>query len=77
MLVTGGGALNTFLIQTLTKKLGTETQVIVPGKTIIDFKEAMIFAFMGALKIEKQMNVLSSVTGAKRNSSSGVLYLPS
>ena len=77
VLVTGGGALNTFLIQTLTKKLGTETQVIVPGKTIIDFKEAMIFAFMGALKIEKQMNVLSSVTGAKRNSSSGVLYLPS
>lgn len=77
VLVTGGGALNTFLINTLTKKLGLEIQVVVPEKTIIDFKEAMVFAFMGALKIEKEMNVLSSVTGAKRNSCSGVLYLPS
>lgn len=76
VLVTGGGALNTFLIETLTKKLGSGTQVVVPESKIIDFKEAMVFAFMGALRIEKQINVLNSVTGAKRNSSSGVLYLP-
>ena len=77
VLVTGGGALNTFLIDTLTKKLGAETKIIVPEVTIIDFKEAMVFAFMGALRLEKQINVFNSVTGAKRNSSSGVLYLPS
>lgn len=76
VLVTGGGALNTFLIDTLTKKLGKDTTIVVPEATIIEFKEAMIFAFMGALRIEKQVNVLRSVTGAKRNSSSGVLYLP-
>jgi len=77
VLVTGGGALNTFLIDTLTEKLGAETQVVVPEKRLIDFKEAMVFAFMGALRAEKQINVLRSVTGASRNSSSGVLYLPS
>lgn len=77
VLVTGGGALNTFLIATLTEKLGTETQVVVPEKKLIDFKEAMVFAFMGALRADNQINVLSSVTGASRNSSSGVLYLPS
>lgn len=77
LLVTGGGALNTFLIDTLTQKLAPKTQVVVPGTTIINFKEAMVFAFMGALRIEKQINVLHSVTGAKRSSSSGTLYLPS
>ncbi len=77
VLVTGGGALNTFLIETLTEKLGPETQVVVPNRQLIDFKEAMVFAFMGALRSEKRTNVLSSVTGARRNSSSGILYLPS
>jgi anhydro-N-acetylmuramic acid kinase len=77
VLVTGGGALNTFLIETLMKKLGSETQVVVPGKELINFKEAMVFAFMGALRAEKLTNILSSVTGAGRDSSSGTLYLPS
>jgi anhydro-N-acetylmuramic acid kinase len=77
VLITGGGALNTFLIETLTKKLGSEIKVVVPDKQLIDFKEAMVFAFMGALRAEKLPNILSSVTGASRNSSSGTLYLPS
>ncbi len=77
LLVTGGGVLNTFLIDTLTKKLGSEIRVVVPEKKLIDFKEAMVFAFMGALRAEKQINVLNSVTGAARSSSSGILYLPS
>ncbi len=74
--ITGGGALNQFLIDTLQEKLGKTTQVIVPSKTLIEFKEALVFALMGALRMEKEMNVLSSVTGAKRDSSSGVVYLP-
>jgi len=40
------------------------------------FKEAMIFAFMGALRIEGKTNCLASATGANRDSSSGVIYLP-
>lgn len=77
LLVTGGGALNDFLIQTLQEKLGSDTQVVVPDKKLIEFKEALVFALMGVLRTELKTNVLSSVTGAKRDSSSGVVFLPS
>ncbi len=76
VLVTGGGALNSFLTETLQKKLASNTSLVVPGKIIIEFKEALIFALMGVLRIERQINVLSSVTGARKDSSSGVIYLP-
>ncbi len=76
LLATGGGALNDFLIQSLQEKLGSETKVVVPNKKLIEFKEALVFAFMGMLRMEEKTNVLSSVTGAKRDSSSGVVYLP-
>lgn len=75
LLVTGGGALNSFFIETLQQKLGKTTDVIIPEKIIIEFKEALIFALMGVLRVEQQTNVLSSVTGAKKDSSSGVVYL--
>ena len=77
VLVTGGGALNHFLMETLQEKLGKNAKVVVPEKELIEFKEAVIFALMGALRIEQEINVLKSVTGAKRDSSSGVLFLPS
>ncbi len=77
LLVTGGGAFNTFLLQTLQEKLGVATKVIVPSNTLIENKEALIFALMGVLRIENQINVMCSVTGAKRDSSSGVVFLPS
>lgn len=76
LLVTGGGALNTFLISVLKEKLGAQTEVVVPEPILIEFKEALVFALMGALRVERQINVLSSVTGAKRDSSSGVIFLP-
>lgn len=76
LLVTGGGALNSFLIETLQQKLGDTTKVVVPEKIIIEFKEALVFALMGILRVEQLTNVLSSVTGAKKDSSSGVLFIP-
>ncbi|MGB3143200.1 MAG: anhydro-N-acetylmuramic acid kinase [Maribacter sp.] len=76
ILVTGGGALNSFFMDTLQEKLGKATQVIIPEKIIIEFKEALVFALMGVMRIEQQINVLSSVTGAKKDSSSGVVFLP-
>ena len=76
LLVTGGGAKNSFLIQQLQEKLQQHTQVILPDTVLIDFKEALIFALMGALRIENQINVLASVTGATKDSSSGVVYVP-
>jgi len=77
LFVTGGGALNDFLIEVLQQKLGDDTKVIVPSRQLIEFKEALVFALMGVLRIEKKTNILSSVTGAKTDSSSGVLFLPS
>ena len=74
--VTGGGALNNFLIEVLQEKLGETTTVVATEKQLIEFKEAVVFALMGALRIEKEINVLKSVTGAKRDSSSGIIYLP-
>ena len=77
LFVTGGGALNDFLVETLQEKLGPKTKVVVPSQTLIEFKEALVFALMGVLRMEQETNCLSSVTGAKRDSSSGVVFLPS
>jgi len=76
LFVTGGGALNHFLIEVLQQKLGERTKVVVPDKKLIEFKEAAVFALMGALRMEQEINILKSVTGARRDSSSGVLYIP-
>ena len=74
MLITGGGALNTFLINCIVKKSNTE--IIIPEKEIIEFKEAIIFAFLGVLRIRKEINCLKSVTGARANSCGGAIYDP-
>ncbi len=74
MLVTGGGAKNKFLIKKLSEKLSCE--IIVPGSQLIDFKEALIFGFLGVLRLIGQTNCLSSVTGAKKDNIGGVIYLP-
>src|SRR5690606_20149715 len=72
VLVTGGGAKNKFLLERLKSMTGTE--ILIPDEKTVDFKEALIFALMGVLKCENQVNVLSSVTGAKKNHSSGIIY---
>lgn len=76
LLITGGGALNTFLVEILKDKLGEYTSIVIPEKTIIEYKEALIFALMGVLRVRQKPNILSSVTGAKRDSWSGVFYHP-
>ncbi|WP_062060736.1 anhydro-N-acetylmuramic acid kinase [Aquimarina longa] len=77
LLVTGGGAKNKFLIEILQQKLEGYATVIVPSEDLIDFKEALIFAFMGVLRARNETNCLRSVTGANKNSSSGVIFEPS
>ncbi|MBB6370651.1 anhydro-N-acetylmuramic acid kinase [Chryseobacterium shigense] len=71
VLCTGGGSYNTYLIEKIREK--TESQIIIPEKEIIDYKEALIFAFMGVLKMNNENNVLSSATGSTEDHSSGVL----
>lgn len=77
LLVCGGGALNDFFIETLREKLLPHTEVIIPSKQLINFKEALVFGLMGVLKMEDKTNVLSSVTGASNDSCSGVVFSPS
>lgn len=69
MLVTGGGAFNDFLMLRLNSL--TLCKIIVPEKLIIDYKEALVFAFLGVLRVDNQVNCLKSVTGAIKNHSSG------
>jgi anhydro-N-acetylmuramic acid kinase len=74
VLLTGGGASNKFLLHCIVEK--TQANIIVPDSNIIDFKEALIFAFLGLLRVKEQVNCLSSVTGATKNSTGGTIYLP-
>ena len=73
-LVTGGGAKNVFLIERI--KSYTDGEIIIPEESIIDYKEAIGFAFLGLLKWNGEINVWSSVTGSKCDSSSGVIIAP-
>jgi anhydro-N-acetylmuramic acid kinase len=72
MLVTGGGAKNTFLMERISA-LSNQT-IIVPDPEIIDFKEALIFAFLGLLRFLNLPNCLASVTGAAHDHSSGAVF---
>lgn len=73
LFVTGGGAYNVFLMERIQFYL-PQMKIIIPSKKILEFKEALIFALLGVLKLRNEINVLSSVTGAKEDHSSGVIF---
>ncbi len=72
LLITGGGTHNSFLIDLIRQKF--HGQVIIPDDKTIDFKEAIIFAFLGMLRANGLPNCLASVTGARRDSCGGGMY---
>ncbi len=92
ILITGGGAHNKFLVERMKENLdlrfnripNTHRSVSLkcpldicrPDKLTIDFKEALIFAFLGVLRIRNENNCLASVTGASRDNCGGAIYLP-
>lgn len=73
LLVTGGGARNVFLIERL--NAAKTRKIIIPDSQTIDFKEAIIFAFLGVLRMRGEINCLRAVTGAKTDSCGGCIYL--
>ncbi|EPR74153.1 Anhydro-N-acetylmuramic acid kinase [Winogradskyella psychrotolerans RS-3] len=74
VLITGGGVYNSFLIDRL--KHFSIVEIVIPQNEIIEFKEALIFGLLGVLKKRNEINCLKSVTGAKRNHSSGKILIP-
>ena len=74
VLVTGGGAYNGFLIKRMHQLSGQE--LIVPDDLTVQFKEALVFAFLGVLKIRNEINILSSVTGSSKDHSPGTINRP-
>src|SRR5690625_1824593 len=71
ILLTGGGVYNEFLIQSLKNK--TDCELVIPNAQLTDYKEALIFGLLGVLKLRGEVNVLKSVTGAKKDHSSGIV----
>ena len=76
LLISGGGAKNTFLMETLRYYLSEKIEMVIPDNHIIEFKEAIIFAFMGVKRVRSEINCFSSVTGAQADNCGGVIYLP-
>lgn len=72
ILVSGGGAFNTELIRRIRSK--TQANIELADVQLIHFKEALIFAYLGYLRIQNRENVLHSVTGSKRNHIAGALF---
>jgi anhydro-N-acetylmuramic acid kinase len=74
ILATGGGVYNEYLMAAIKNK--KKIDITIPSQVLIDFKEALIFAFLGFLRVDNQVNCLKSVTGAREDHSSGVLFYP-
>lgn len=75
MLITGGGAFNQFLVSRIAENLREHgIEPVVPSKDLVNYKEAVIMAFIGVLRWRQENNVLASVTGASRNSIGGALW---
>jgi anhydro-N-acetylmuramic acid kinase len=73
VLITGGGVYNDFLIECIQKHF--DGKIEIPDDNIIQYKEAIVFAYLGYLFMNKEINCLKTVTGANKNSIGGNLCL--
>ncbi|MBC8755676.1 anhydro-N-acetylmuramic acid kinase [Kordia sp. YSTF-M3] len=72
ILVTGGGAYNEYLLSRI--QYYKEVTLVKPSNELLEYKEAVIFGFLGILRLRDEVNCLKSVTGASKNHSSGKIY---
>ena len=75
VLLTGGGAKNTFLRQRMAA-LAPDAAFVLPDDELVDYKEALVFAFLGLLRWLERPNCLRSVTGASRDHCAGAVWMP-
>ncbi|RYZ21420.1 MAG: anhydro-N-acetylmuramic acid kinase [Chitinophagaceae bacterium] len=76
MLVTGGGAFNRFLMERLQARLSEAgIEAVVPDEKLVSYKEALIMGLLGVLRWREESTVRSSVTGAKRDSVGGAMWM--
>lgn len=75
VLVTGGGAHNRFLMDVIRERADNQIDYNLPDNTLIDFKEALVFAFLGVLWHWEQPGCLSSVTGSIRDNIGGSKFI--
>jgi len=76
MLITGGGAMNHFLVKRISEQLAPlNIDTTVPDRDMVDYKEAIIMALIGVLRWREEDNALASVTGASRNSIGGAVWI--
>ena len=71
VLFTGGGTYNSYLVECIEAK--TSAEIIIPDNPVINYKEALIFALMGVLRMNNEINVLASATGSLADHCSGLL----
>lgn len=72
VLLSGGSALNPVLVDHI--QTHTEAKIIVPEKQIIEYKESLIFALLGILRVHNMTNILGSATGSNINAVGGALH---
>ena len=74
VLVTGGGAYNEYLMELIRQKGGDRITFEIPDHVLVDFKESLIFAFLGLLRFKGEINTLKSVTGSREDSMGGIIH---
>ncbi len=76
LLVTGGGAFNSYFVERLQASIkGMNVEVVVPDAQIVNYKEALVMALLAVLRWREENTVLSTVTGARRNSIGGAVWM--
>ena len=79
LLVSGGGTHHHYLVTRLEYHLALQSipLKLVVEPTLTDYKEALIFAFLGLQVLLGRPNVWCSVTGSSMDHLGGSLHLPS
>lgn len=74
VIFTGGGTHNTYLLELIREKSSCE--LVIPSDNVIEYKEALVFALLGVLRMEGKNNCLAEATGSCCDCSSGAVHIP-